>query len=184
MLTPFSRALTNTLKARMKNKRKLLIILCAVIITATAVVVIAKIFSTPAPPEKNTDISVPPVVDAQIQTQYAEQSVETVSQRDLSIIKGCYWYLYDESSKDCYVFGFSDNNRVDVNYLKYNATEFENGYSVYSQDGDNVILKYLPDCIPTKHFTFTIKDNELYFENTKLEKNSSLSKEIINKHFS
>ena len=153
---------------------------------AIIIALIAKSQNNPEPMVNETESNNPPVVTADIPTEFYDNAIETVTRKDLSEIKDSYWYLYNENDKNCYVFSFSNDSRIDISYLDLSTdtdSSFESGYSVYYQDGDDIILKYLPDCFPTKNFTLTLKNNEIFLGSTKLYREENLSEDIIKKHF-
>lgn len=175
----------------MKNKKKVLIILAVIICVAVIAVIIIKSYNTNMPNMPNVSESESvskkaPVEDVVIQNDSDINTVKDITKKDISAIEGNYWYLYNDSEKYCYVFSFSDNDRVDINYLELstdNNNEFESGYSVYYQENDDIILKYLPDCFPTKDFTLTVKDDGIFLGTTKLYREKVLSEDIVKNHF-
>lgn len=172
----------------MKNKKKVLIILAVIICVAVIAVIIIKSYNTNMPnvSESESVSKKAPVEDVVIQNDSDINTVEDITKKDISAIEGNYWYLYNDSEKYCYIFSFSDNDRVDISYLDLSAdsdSEFESGYSVYYQENDDIILKYLPDCFPIKDFILTTKDDKVFFEGTQLDREQILSKDIIKAHF-
>lgn len=172
----------------MKNKKKVLIILDVIICIAVIAVIIIKSYNTNMPnvSESESVSKKAPVEDVVIQNDSDINTVEDITKKDISAIEGNYWYLYNDSEKYCYIFSFSDNDRVDISYLDLSAdsdSEFESGYSVYYQENDDIILKYLPDCFPTKDFILTVKDNNIFLDDTQLDREQTLSKDIVKEHF-
>lgn len=178
----------------MKNKKKTALIIAAVIIAAvivSAALIIHNKNSGTTPLEDITvSESVLPSHPLKIENEATELTAaadsNTKPTADISSVKDSWWYLYDDGQKACYAFYFGDNNRVDLAYFDdtvLQGEDYKSGYSVYTQDGDDIILRYLPDSFPIKNFTFTVKDNKLYLNGEALSNGSSPSNENFIKHF-
>ena len=121
---------------------------------------------------KPESVSVSTVPEHPLQFEQSDIQGFDVSNNDsLSQIENCYWLLNtDEISH--YAFKFSENNRVDIYF--FDGKIVHSGYSVYRQNENAIILEYLPDEIPIKEFTLTVKNNSLYFGEQELTKSDVL----------
>ena len=121
---------------------------------------------------KPESVSVSTVPEHPLQFEQSDIQGFDVSNNDsLSQIENCYWFLNtDEISQ--YAFKFSENNRVDIYF--FDGKIVHSGYSVYRQNENAIILEYLPDEIPIKEFTLTVKNNSLYFGEQELTKSDVL----------
>lgn len=121
---------------------------------------------------KPESVSVSTVPEHPLQFEQSDIQGFDVSNNDsLSQIENCYWLLNtDEISH--YAFKFSENNRVDIYF--FDGKIVHSGYSVYRQNKNAIILEYLPDEIPIKEFTLTVKNNSLYFGEQELTKSDVL----------
>ena len=121
---------------------------------------------------KPESVSVSTVPEPPLQFEQSDIQGFDVSNNDsLSQIENCYWLLNtDEISH--YAFKFSENNRVDIYF--FDGKIVHSGYSVYRQNENAIILEYLPDEIPIKEFTLTVKNNSLYFGEQELTKSDVL----------
>lgn len=178
----------------MKNKKKTAFIIAAVIIAAvivSAALIIHNKNSGSTPLEDITiSESVLPSHPLKIEDEASELTAaadsNAKSTADISSVKGIWWYLYNDEQKVCYAFYFGDNNRVDLAYFDgdvLQGEDYKSGYSVYTQDGENIILRYLPDSFPIKNFTFTVKDDKIYLNDEALSNGSSPSNENFIEHF-
>ena len=105
---------------------------------------------------------------------------------DISEIKDCWWYLYNDEKTQCYAFCFGDNDRADLVYLDsgvLQGEDYESGYSVYNQQGDSIVLKHLPDGFPIKEFTLKVSGGKIYCGDTELIKGDLPSKENFIKRY-
>lgn len=177
----------------MKNKKKTALIIAAVIIAAvivSAALIIHNKNSGSTPLEDITVSDVLPSHPLKIEDETSELTAAADSNAkptaDISSVKGIWWYLYNDEQKVCYAFYFGDNSRVDLAYFDddvLQGEDYKSGYSVYTQDGENIILRYLPDSFPIKNFTFTVKDDKIYLSDEALSNGSSPSNENFIKHF-
>lgn len=178
----------------MKNKKKTALIIAAVIIAAvivSAALIIHNKNSGSTPLEDITvSESVLPSHPLKIEDEASELTAaadsNTKPTADISNIKGSWWYLYNDEQKVCYAFYFGDNSRVDLAYFDdgvLQGEDYKSGYSIYTQDGENIILRYLPDSFPIKNFTFTVKDDKVYLNDEALSNGSYPSNENFIEHF-
>ena len=178
----------------MKNNKKTALIIAAVIIAAviiSAALIINNKNSGSTPLEDITvSESVLPSHPLRIEDEASELTAaadsNTKSTADISSVKRIWWYLYNDEQKVCYAFYFGDNSRVDLAYFDdgvLQGEDYKSGYSVYTQNGDDIILRYLPDIFPIKNFTFTVKDDKIYLNDEALSNGSSPSNENFIKHF-
>lgn len=158
----------------MKNQNRLNVVLAVFWITVFTVIIAFTLNG-----ERTTLISetinapVSTVPEQPLQFEQSDiQGFDGSSNNDsLSQIENCYWLLNtDESSQ--YAFKFSENNRVDIFF--FDGKTERNGFSVYKQNADTIILEYLPDEFPIKEFTLTVKNNSLYFGEHELTKSEAL----------
>ena len=121
---------------------------------------------------KPESVSVSTVPEHPLQFEQSDiQGFDGSNNDSLSQIENCYWLLNtDESSQ--YAFKFSENNRVDIFF--FDGKTERNGFSVYKQNADTIILEYLPDEFPIKECTLTVKNNSLYFGEQELTKSEAL----------
>ena len=121
---------------------------------------------------KPESVSVSTVPEHPLQFEQSDiQGFDSSNNDSLSQIENCYWLLNtDEISH--YAFKFSENNRVDIYF--FDGKIVHSGYSVYRQNENAIILEYLPDEIPIKEFTLTVKNNSLYFGEQELTKSDVL----------
>lgn len=175
----------------MKNKKKTAVIIAVVIIAAvviSAALIIHNNKSKQTPLEDITvSESVLPSHPLKIEDDASElTTTETKPTADISSVKYHWWYIYDNDKKTCYAFYLGDNSRVDLAYFDdtvLQGEDYKSGYSVYTQDGDDIILRHLPDSFPIKNFTFTVRDGKMYLDNKELTNGSSPSNENFIKHF-
>lgn len=175
----------------MKSKKKTAVIIAVVIIAAvivSAALIIHNNKSKQTPLENITvSESVLPSHPLKIDDDTSELTMTEAEQTaNISSVKYRWWYLYNNDKKTCYAFYLGDNSRVDLAYFDDTVLQGENyksGYSVYTQDGDDIILRHLPDSFPIKNFTFTLKDGKLYLNGEELIIGSSPSNENFIKHF-
>ena len=178
----------------MKNNKKTALIIAAVIIAAviiSAALIIHNKNSGSTPLEDITvSESVLPSHPLRIEDEASELTAaadsNTKPTADISSVKRIWWYLYNDEQKVCYAFYFGDNSRVDLAYFDdsvLQGEDYKSGYSVYTQDGENIILRYLPDSFPIKNFTFTVKDDKIYLNDEALSNGSSPSNENFIEHF-
>ena len=178
----------------MKNKKKTALIIAAVIIAAvivSAALIIHNKNSGSTPLEDITvSESVLPSHPLKIEDEASELTAaadsNTKPTADIWCVKGIWWYLYNDEQKVCYAFYFGDNSRVDLAYFDddvLQGEDYKSGYSIYTQDGENIILRYLPDSFPIKNFTFTVKDDKVYLNDEALSNGSYPSNENFIEHF-
>ena len=136
----------------MKNKKKTALIIAAVIIAAvivSAALIIHNKNSGSTPLEDITvSESVLPSHPLKIEDEASELTAaadsNTKPTADISSVKGIWWYLYTDEQKVCYAFYFGDNSRVDLAYFDDGVLQgeaYKSGYSIYTQDGENIILR-------------------------------------------
>lgn len=175
----------------MKSKKKTTVIITVVIIAAvivSAALIIHNNKSDSTPLEDITvNESVLPSHPLKIENDASElTTTEAKPTADISSVKYRWWYLYNNGKKTCYAFYLSDNSRADLAYFDdtvLQGEDYKSGYSIYTQDGDDIILRHLPDSFPIKNFTFTLKDGKLYLNGEELTNGSSPSNENFIKHF-
>lgn len=164
----------------MSKKKRAIIIIIAVITAAVCISAALIIHNSKSNETQLSDITLnngalPTHPLQQLESSEAElaPSQEKDDAVNIDNIKNQWWYLYDDESVTCYAFYFSDNSRADIAYFNesvLNGESYKSGYSVYNQDGSDIILKYLPDAFPIKDFTLSVKDDRLYSNDTPLEK--------------
>lgn len=159
----------------MKNQNRLNTVLAVFWVIVFSVIVVFTL-NGESISQGNTPVSAPTTTVPEYPLQFEQsdiQGIETTSKNDdLSQIEGCYW-LYDTDKNGRYAFKFSENNRVDVYFFDGEAVR--SGYSVYKQNADSIILEYLPNEIPIKEFTLTLKDGSLFCGEQKLTKSDTLN---------
>ena len=158
----------------MKNQNRLNAVL-AVFWVVVFTIIIAFTINGERTVLDNTQVNAPVTTVPEHPLQFEQSDIQGFdggSNNDsLSQIENCYWLLNtDESSQ--YAFKFSENNRVDIYF--FDGKIVHSGYSVYSQNENAIILEYLPDEIPIKEFTLTVKNNSLYFGEQELTKSEAL----------
>ena len=158
----------------MKNQNRLNVVLAVFWITVFTVIITFTLNGERTVLD-NTQVNAPVTTVPEHPLQFEESDIQGFdggSNNDsLSQIENCYWLLNtDESSQ--YAFKFSENNRVDIFF--FDGKTERNGFSVYKQNADTIILEYLPDEIPIKEFTLTVKNNSLYFGEQELTKSEAL----------
>lgn len=158
----------------MKNQNRLNVVLAVFWITVFTVIIAFTLNGERTVQSiKPESVSVSTVPEHPLQFEQSDiQGFDGGSNNDsLSQIENCYWLLNtDESSQ--YAFKFSENNRVDIFF--FDGKTERNGFSVYKQNANTIILEYLPDEIPIKEFTLTVKNNSLYFGEQELTKSEAL----------
>lgn len=108
----------------------------------------------------------PTIIKQELDT---EINITEEDNKNIEQVEGNWYYLDIDDSR--YSFCFSeDKSRVDLRYYADNTKEeYVTGYSVYSIEGNQIIMKYLPNAFPQKSFTLTIKDNKIYYKNELLK---------------
>lgn len=164
----------------MSKKRKAIIIIIAVITAAVGISAALIIHNNKSNETRLSDITLsngtlPTHPLQQLESFETELTSpqETDDAVNIDNVKNQWWYLYDDESVTCYAFYFSDNSRTDIAYFDesvLNGESYKSGYSVYNQDGSDIILKHLPDAFPIKDFTLRVKDDRLYSNDMPLEK--------------
>lgn len=157
----------------MKNQNRLNAVLAVFWITVFTVIIAFTLNGErTVQSSKPESVSVSTVPEPPLQFEQSDiQGFDSSNNDSLSQIENCYWLLNtDEISH--YAFKFSENNRVDIYF--FDGKIVHSGYSVYRQNENAIILEYLPDEIPIKEFTLTVKNNSLYFGEQELTKSDVL----------
>lgn len=115
---------------------------------------------------QKTSSVMPTIIKQELDT---EINITEEDNKNIEQVEGNWYYLDIDDSR--YSFCFSkDKSRVDLRYYADNTKEeYVTGYSVYSIEGNQIIMKYLPNAFPQKSFTLTIKDNKIYYKNELLK---------------
>lgn len=159
----------------MKNQNRINTVL-AVFWATVFIIIIVFTISGERTVQNNAQTNAPATTVPEHPLQFEQSDIQgfdtTVSNDDLSQIEGCYWLLNTDQNSH-YAFKFSENNRVDVFF--FDGESEYSGYSVYKQSADTIVLEYLPDEIPIKEFTLTVKNNSLYCGEQELTKSETLN---------
>ncbi|MGN0531181.1 MAG: hypothetical protein ACI4IN_00045 [Eubacterium sp.] len=94
---------------------------------------------------------------------------EPVSRSPESVIKGGYWYLYDEDNVVCYVFSFDGKGNVDLamfddSNISGEDAKYFTGYSKYTIKDDTVQLRDMPDVFLEKSFDLVVEGANLKYD--------------------
>ncbi|MDD6603896.1 MAG: hypothetical protein PUE73_06155 [Eubacteriales bacterium] len=94
---------------------------------------------------------------------------EPVSRSPESVIKGGYWYLYDEDNVVCYVFSFDGKGNVDLamfddSNISGEDAKYFTGYSTYTVKDDTVQLRDMPDVFLEKSFDLVVEGANLKYD--------------------
>ena len=157
----------------MKNQNRLNVVL-AVFWVVVFTIIIAFTLNGERTVLDNTQVNAPVTTVPEHPLQFEQSDIQGFdgSNNDsLSQIENCYWLLNTDKSSQ-YAFKFSENNIVDIFF--FDGKTERNGFSVYKQNADTIILEYLPDEFPIKEFTLMVKNNSLYFGEQELTKSEAL----------
>lgn len=123
--------------------------------------------------------------EAQTTSELPTEAIDDSTTEDatvdaLSVIKGGYWYLYDEENVICYTFSFKDNGEVDLTLfddsnISGEDAQYYKGYSTYVLNGNRVEMHKLPKNFEDRKIDLVIDGNNLQYEGNNLGHHDELS---------
>lgn len=139
--------------------------------------------------QEDQSTTVAPTVNLKNEAVDKETTKAKKNNVNIKNISQNYWYLFDDENYICYAFKFNEKgNKVDLAYFSPDVIQgldakFTTGYSVYKINGNDITMKNLPDEFPIKKFTFTVKNNKVYYNKTELVKENELNLQTAIAHY-